>query len=78
MRRFTLILLSSLLGALAVTASAQADLDTGQVVVRYRDRQAVVHYADARAARRALPGLRRRPGVVAARPRYLGRRLVAP
>jgi serine protease len=73
MRRSIPILLSSLLGALTVTASAQADLDTGQVVVRYRDRQVVVHYADAAAARRALPGLRRRAGVVAASPRYLAR-----
>ena len=56
-----------------MTASAHADLDTGQVVVRYRDRQAVVHYADAAAARRALPALRRRAGVVAARPRYIAR-----
>ena len=71
MGRFTLILLSSLLGALAMTASAQADLDTGQVVVRYRDRQVVAHYADAEAAGRALPALRRRPGVVSARPRRL-------
>jgi serine protease len=73
MRRSLPILLSSLLGALTVTASAQADLDTGQVVVRYRDRQSVVHYADARAARSALPGLRRRAGVVAASPRYIAR-----
>jgi serine protease len=73
MRRLTPILLSSLLGALTITASAHADLDTGQVVVRYRDRQAVVHYADAHAARRALPGLRRRPGVVSASPRYVVR-----
>jgi serine protease len=73
MRRSIPILLSSLLGALTVTASAQADLDTGQVVVRYRDRQVVVHYADAAAARRALPGLRRRAGVVAASPRYVAR-----
>ena len=73
MRRFTVILLSSLLGALAMTASASADLDTGQVVVRYRDRQAVVHYADADAARRALPALRRRAGVVSAGPRYVAR-----
>ena len=73
MRRFTVILLSSLLGALAMTASASADLDTGQVVVRYRDRQAVVHYADADAALRALPALRRRAGVVSAGPRYVAR-----
>jgi serine protease len=73
MRRLIPILLSSLLGALIVAASAHADLDTGQVVVRYRDRQAVVHYADADAARRALPALRRRPGVVAASPRYVAR-----
>jgi serine protease len=73
MRRLIPILLSSLLGALTVTASAHADLDIGQVVVRYRDRQAVVHYADAGAARRALPGLRRRSGVVSARPRYVAR-----
>jgi serine protease len=73
MRRLIPILLSSLLGALIVTASAHADLDTGQVVVRYHDRQAVVHYADADAARRALPALRRRPGVVAASPRYVAR-----
>ena len=73
MRRLITILLSSLLGALTVTASANADLDTGQVVVRYRDRQAVVHYADAAEARRALPALRRRAGVVAARPRYIAR-----
>src|SRR3954452_6132747 len=73
MRRFTVILLSSLLGALAITASAQADLDTGQVVVRYRDRQAVVHYANAAAAPRALPALRRRAEVVSAGPRYVAR-----
>jgi serine protease len=73
MRRLIPILLSSLLGALTVTASARADLDTGQVVVRYRHRQALVHYADAAAARRALPGLRRRAGVIAARPRYIAR-----
>jgi serine protease len=73
MRRLIPILLSSLLGTLFVSATARADLDTGQVVVRYRDRQAVVHYADAVAARRALPALRRRPGVVAARPRYIAR-----
>jgi serine protease len=73
MRRVTVILLSSLLGALAMTASAEADLDTGQVVVRYRDHRAVVHYADADAARRALPALRRRAGVVSARPRYVAR-----
>jgi serine protease len=73
MRRFTAILLSSLLGALAVSASAQADVDTGQVVVRYRDRQAVAHYADAEAAARALPALRRRAGVVWAAPRYVAR-----
>ena len=73
MRRLIPILLSSLLGALTVTASAHADVDTGQVVVRYRDRQAVMHYADAAAARRALPGLRRRPGVVAAGPRFIAR-----
>jgi serine protease len=73
MRRLTAILLSSLLGALILTASAHADLDTGQVVVRYRDRQAVVHYADPDAARRALPALRRRSGVVAAGPRYIAR-----
>jgi serine protease len=73
MRRSIPILLSSLLGALTVTASAHADLDTGQVVVRYRDRQVVVHYADAAAARRALSGLRRRAGVVAASLRYVAR-----
>src|SRR3954454_16127366 len=73
MRRFTVILLSWLLSALAMTASARADLDTGQVVVRYRDRQAVVHYADADAARRALPALRQRAGVVSAGPRYVAR-----
>ena len=73
MRRLIPILLSSLLGALTVTASAHADLDTGQVVVRYGDRQAVVHYTDAAAARRALPALRRRADVVAARPRYIAR-----
>jgi serine protease len=73
MRRLIPILLSSLLGALTVTASAHADLDTGQVVVRYRDRQQVVYYADAAAARRALPSLRRRAGVVAASPRFVAR-----
>ena len=73
MRRFTVILLSSLLGALAVSASAHADVDTGQVVVRYRDHQAVVHYADGEAAARALPELRRRSGVVSAAPRYVAR-----
>jgi serine protease len=41
--------------------------------VRYRDRQAVVHYADADAARRALPALRQRAGVVSAGPRYVAR-----
>ena len=73
MRRSIPILLSALLGALTMTASAHADLDTGQVVVRYRDRQAVVHYADAAAAHRALPALRRRAGVVSAGPRYVAR-----
>jgi serine protease len=73
MRRLFPILLSALLGALTVTASAQADVDTGQVLVRYRDHQTVEHYADAAAAQRALPGLRRRAGVVSARPRYIAR-----
>jgi serine protease len=73
MRRSIPILLSALLGALTMTASAHADLDTGQVVVRYRDRQAVVHYADAAAAHRALPALRRRAGVVSAGLRYVAR-----
>jgi serine protease len=73
MRRLILILLSSLLGALAASASAHADVDTGQVVVRYRDHRAVVRYADADAARRALPALRRRAGVVSAGPRYVAR-----
>ena len=73
MRRSTLILLSALLGALTMAASAGADVDTGQVVVRYRDHRAVLHYADAAAAHRALPGLRRRAGVLSAGPRYVAR-----
>ena len=70
-----------------MTASASADLDTGQVVVRYRDRQAVVHYADADAARPRAPGaappgrgrvggaaLRRAPGRLRRHRRGPGRR----